>query len=142
MIPQLPAWAAQYIGIPFLDLGRDRSGCDCWGHHRLILKEQAAIDLPSGDGYEGTDSKEDGPAIERVINGGLSGYGRKIDPGSERCLDGILFRIVGFPMHVGTILAPGVAIHCIEGSGARLMFYGHPKHRHVVLGFYRHHTLA
>jgi cell wall-associated NlpC family hydrolase len=138
---QPPAWARDYIGIPFRDLGRDRQGCDCWGHHRLILMERAGILLPDEDRYEGTTSKEDGDVIEGIIKGGLGDYGPRIEPGAERCLDGILFRIEGYPMHVGTVLAPGVAIHCIEGSGARLMHYRLPRYRHIVLGFYRHQSL-
>lgn len=141
MRDQPPAWAAQYIGIPFVELGRDRSGCDCWGHHRLILLERAGVELPIGDGYEGTSAREDGPAIDSVISGGLSDYGARIDPGSERLCDGILFRIHGFPMHVGTILCPGIAVHCIEGSGGRLMHYRLPKYKNIVLGFYRHRSL-
>lgn len=138
----IPAWAASYIGIPFRDLGRDRSGCDCWGLHRLILAEQAGIELPAGDGYDGTDAVEDGPVIEGIIKAGLAGDDwHPIPAGEERCFDGMLYRVEGFPMHVATVLASGTSIHCVEPRGACQMRYRLRSYRHVILGFYRHKSL-
>ena len=46
----LPDWCAQYIGLPFVEGGRDRSGLDCYGLLRLVINERYAGSVPE---YEG-----------------------------------------------------------------------------------------
>jgi cell wall-associated NlpC family hydrolase len=63
-----PAWAAEYIGIPFLERGRGRAGCDCWGLVRLVLAERFGIELPShADDYETV--KDHGRLVELIQAG-------------------------------------------------------------------------
>ncbi len=63
-----PAWAAEYIGIPFAERGRTRAGCDCWGLVRLVLAERFGIELPSyADGYETV--KDHGRLVELIQAG-------------------------------------------------------------------------
>lgn len=36
----------KYIGIPFIDKGRDFKGCDCYGLAKLYFKNELDIDIP------------------------------------------------------------------------------------------------
>ncbi len=56
----IPFWAGHYIGLPFLERGRDpKKGLDCWGLVRLILREQFDHRLPSyTEFYDSTDNQE------------------------------------------------------------------------------------
>lgn len=40
-------WAEKYVGLPFVDGGRDWKGCDCWGLVKLILQTECGIEVPS-----------------------------------------------------------------------------------------------
>lgn len=58
-------WAAQYIGRPWINGGRDiESGVDCWGLLRHIYQHHYCIDLPA---FLGVDAK-DNLAVARLIS--------------------------------------------------------------------------
>lgn len=42
----MSAWANDYVGIPYVVNGRDRTGLDCWGLLILAFREQRGIELP------------------------------------------------------------------------------------------------
>jgi len=56
----VPAWIADYVGLPFKAHGRERNGVDCWGLVRLVLAERFRLALPSyAGGYAGVEDAED-----------------------------------------------------------------------------------
>jgi probable lipoprotein NlpC len=107
----------QYIGIPFLDHGRDRSGCDCWGLVRLVYAEQLGIILPDlGDEY--SEAYARGEVDEAV--GSTVGQEWNVDVTGQawQPLDVMIFTRAGVECHVGLYVRPGEMLHVIEGTAA------------------------
>ena len=115
---QPPPWAGQYVGIPFVDLGRDRGGCDCWGLVRLVIAERTGFVLPSLDTGYGSETNVAG-VVGEVDAARANGEWLKIEPGQERTLDVVEMSLparvdghwVFAPLHVGIVVASGWLLH-------------------------------
>lgn len=133
-----PAWAEAYIGIPYVEEGRDLvrdGGVDCWGLLLLIWRERYGIVPPAYDGphwHKGADAAEIGVAIERE-----SARYTEIAPGCEREGDAIKLRLRGHPLHIGLVIAPGWMIHTHETAAVCIENYRGLAWNRRVLGFYR-----
>ena len=135
MLPSIPSWAAEYIGLPFCAHGRSRNGADCWGLVRLILAGRFGLVLPSyAEGYE---TVEDAAEIGRLIRGEMVSW-RPVPWEAARAGDVVLMRLLGQPMHVGVVVAPGWMLHIEDGIDSCLERYDGAKWRRRVLGIYRH----
>jgi len=130
----IPLWAGHYIGLPFLDHGRDRRGLDCWGLVRLVLGEQFNQPLPSlTHEYPHTRAVDtistlilrEAPAWENIMQG------------NERCGDVIVLRLRGQPLHVGTVLGDGHMLHIESGINSAIERYSGPRWQDRIFGFYR-----
>ena len=144
----IPLWAGDYVGIRFVDLGRDRDGCDCWGLVRLILAERAGLAVPCwATAYESEanrkrvlglaeDQKSDGPW-------------RRIEPPAERMFDVVeLTQPVAtcngwrfLAIHAGLVVTPGWLIHVEHATAALLVDYRRLPMRNRVVAFWRHREL-
>jgi cell wall-associated NlpC family hydrolase len=144
-----PVWAVRYVGLPYRDRGRDRSGVDCWGLARLVLAEQAAIEVPSFATYADGD---DAAGVTATADGARgSGRWQPIEPGREQTFDIVELSTamrtadgwtIG-PMHAGIVVAPGWLLHVERGSDAVLTRYRENQAmRRRVLGFWRYRTPA
>jgi hypothetical protein len=125
-------WWNDYIGIPYLEKGREKDGLDCWGLVRLVYKEQYNIDIPSFvDEYESYDSKH----ISELIAIGKENWTKVTEPTIG---DVILLRINGLFMHVGVVVSPNQFIHVREGQDAVIERFDTGIWKHRVGGFYKY----
>jgi cell wall-associated NlpC family hydrolase len=131
----VPFWAGHYIGLPFADHGRSRSGLDCWGLVRLVMAEQFGIALPSFDTEyrRAADAEEVGALIGRETVRWI-----EIEPGEEILGDVIVARLRGRPMHTGLVLGDQRMLHVERGVNSAIEPYAGPRWRDRIYGFYRY----
>ncbi|MCU0909792.1 MAG: C40 family peptidase [Rhodobacteraceae bacterium] len=130
------AWWAPYVGIPFLDGGRDRLGADCWGLVRLVYAQEIGIALPS----YGEIGASDLLRIARTMR----------DGSAEDC-----WRAVTVPatfdvvlmrdgrggrsvVHVGVMIDPRRLLHVEPKTDALIVPVAHTYVRGRVAGFRRY----
>jgi cell wall-associated NlpC family hydrolase len=128
----LAEWASKYVGIPFKARGRDRSGCDCWGLVRLVLKEEYGREVPAFDVYD--DPCDIASNSEIIARETTIVAERTSSPMNG---DLALFTSRGLPAHVGIIANDGVVLHVERGSDAVLERIESPRLAARLEGVYR-----
>lgn len=128
-----PAWAAKYIGLPYMAPGRSSQGLNCWGLVRMVLEEQAGIVLPS---YRGTRDTE--AEFRRAIIG--SDWMKAMPPQAFDVM--LMVTPTGpcraAPMHVGVMVTPRIVLHVDEGMTSCMVSAAHPTVMGRFHGYYRH----
>lgn len=128
-----PGWSNEYVGIPFQDRGRERSGLDCWGLVRLIYDEQLGIDLPAlDDRYEST---ADSSAIAELYGVEQANWIERPGPAPG---DVVMFKVLAIPLHVGVVVDARTFLHTMERRGTCVERLTSPAWSARVLAFYRH----
>ena len=129
-----------YIGLPFVEHGRDASGLDCWGLVRLVLHEQFGADVPAYDaGYAKTTDLDDiNGVVDRAKPWWRRVAERDVRPGYVA-----LMRVAGRECHCGLVTRRGWMLH-IEApnkdgreAGAVQERYTRPRWKRRLAGFYR-----
>ena len=122
----------KYIGIPFLEKGRDQSGVDCWGLVRLIYKQEYDITLPSfvGD-YELSDDARIGELFVQYKEGW-----ELLETPKTGCV--VLFRMFGTESHIGVVVDNSRFIHVREGRDSVIESLENAKWFKRVVGFYNY----
>jgi cell wall-associated NlpC family hydrolase len=105
---------SKYIGIPFVDHGTDRNGCDCWGLVHLVYREELGIGMPDlGDRYSDAYARGE---VDHLVDGvAEESWNVDVTDGSWRPLDVMIFRRAGVEAHVGLYLRPGTMLHVVDG---------------------------
>lgn len=135
----LPAWAAAYIGLPYIEGGRERAGLDCWGLVALVQAEAFGRTVPAYDGLQWPHGSP------RSVTEAIGAFARdeatfrydQIADGKECEGDIILLRMRGQPLHVGVVLADGKMLHTEEGEGSAVESYRGSLFGSRIIGFFR-----
>jgi len=130
----IPEWVNNYIGINFVEHGRDKNGCDCWGLIKMVLKEQFRIDdlIDFSEKYDHTRERE---KISKLCKEEALNWEPVKKP---KAGDVILLRVSGMPTHVGVVVNPPWMLHCEYGKGTVIECYERLGWKNRIEGFYRH----
>lgn len=133
-------WSADYIGLPWLARGAERSGVDCYGLVRLVYQERLGIALESfSDAYVTAEERDEIAAL--VAGARASDPWIEIEPGDEREMDVALFRCAGLASHIGIVVEPGLMLHVSAGHDSEVIRYRDGRWAPRLSGFQRHERL-
>lgn len=125
-------WQNKYIGIPFLDKGRDTNGIDCWGLVRLVYKQEYNIDLPSfSTEYEADDTERMRDLFAQYKEGW-----EQIDAPTEGCI--VLFNIFGVESHMGIAVSSTHFLHARDKYTSAIESFDSVAWRNRITGFYKY----
>lgn len=131
-----------FVGIPFVDGGRDRSGCDCWGLVRLVHSEVAGIELPS----YGEISARELLAVSRRMDAAVQADPwRDVSGEPRRVMDCVVMKSLSGAenraWHCGIMMDEKRMLHTEKGADSHTVPLGHPSVASRIIGFFRHEEL-
>jgi hypothetical protein len=125
-------WHNKYIGIPFLDKGRDINGIDCWGLVRLVYKQEYNIDLPNfSTNYEADDTEQMKDLLAQYKEGW-----EKVDSPTEGCI--VLFNILGVESHMGIAVSSTHFLHARDRRDSAIESFESVGWKNRITGFYKY----
>lgn len=131
-----------YVGIPYVDKGRDRTGCDCWGLVRLVHTDHG-VEVPT----YGEISADELLRVSRAVKSQTDDDQTWINVTNQprRAFDCVVMRHTFRPGetagHIGIMVSPTVMLHTEKGVGAIQVALNDPTVRPRILNFYRHRCL-
>lgn len=128
---------SKYIGIPFVDHGVSKEGCDCYGLVLIVYKEEFGIDLPwLGDSYSHAYRRKD---VNSTVKKNID-LGCYIDVTNEprKPLDIIIFRTGGLETHIGLWVEDGWLLDILEGAHSTIRRYDTSEWKNRITRILRH----
>ncbi|UFS63848.1 C40 family peptidase [Paracoccus denitrificans] len=133
-------WSNRFVGIPYKELGRTRSGADCWGLACVVYREELGISLPE---YLGSyASTEEHGEISALIDGGALSPLWVPVTGAAVAFDIAVFRRGRMSTHVGIVIRHGLMIHMQDEDCAKLANYRSGAWGNRLRGHWRHVSMA
>lgn len=128
------------ITTPFIEGGRDYSGCDCWGLILLAYRDVLGVEIPNYENvfYSGQESLVSVSEEIEQIKSCQSVFREVVNPQKG---DIVFFNMLGRPIHVGFVIDEKTMIHTSKTSGVAIENYRSPKWSKRLQAFYRHKTM-
>lgn len=129
-------WTNNYVGIPFLNLGRTREGVDCWGLVKLIMREQFNLEL-SDFKYADAGNRIES---ERLFANAdeLQNWYQVTEP---LIGDLVALRIFGNVCHFGICAGSRYFLHSLYGLDSALDSLDSARWNRRIYAIYRHRGL-
>ena len=130
------SWSDRFVGTPFIEFGRSRAGCDCWGLACTIYAEELRISLPQylGDYTSAEERRE----ISALIDGAAVSPLWVPVTGEAQAFDIAVFRRGRLSSHLGIVVRPGLMIHMEGEDCAKIADYRSGRWSHRFQGLFRH----
>lgn len=128
-------WSNPYVGTPYDEHGRVRSGCDCYGLVCVVYREELNITLPDYLGYA---SVQEHAEIAALIANEKSRSVWVPAKGTAVAFDVAVFRRGRLDTHVGLIVKHGIMLHMAQEDCAKHADYRSGAWAHRLTGIYRH----
>lgn len=130
----MPFITDKYIGIPYVDGGRDFSGADCLGVIRLFYKTEYGIDI-----QDVAISCVEHEAIDRRIEEERASW-RSVKLPTTPCV--VVLKLDRHHMdwctHLGVHIGDGWMLHTAKGKDCLRIRIDHPFYKNRVEGFYEY----
>ena len=139
----VPGWCGSFIGKPFVEVGRDYSGFDCYGLIYLIYRDVRNISLPRYENdYATIAEHESVAAAVRKEKARVEAWAHLPIERPVQEFDILIFRIKGLPFHCGVVLQAGWMIHTLKGMNCAIERYDGPLWRRRLLTIHRYRLSA
>ena len=132
------SWSNAYLGIPYADMGRDRSSCDCWGLARLIYADALGVTLPSYAG--GYVSAEEQTEVAALIGAETRDQTWRVVR-TPAAFDLLLFRHGRHDSHVGIFVSPGVMLHMATDDQSKIEQFDQGRWANRFVAAFHHHAV-
>lgn len=117
-------WWDKYIGLEYLDLGRDMGGVDCWGLVWLTYYKELGVELPMHDMEKASNLIR----LAKLIRDGKSDLTTwiSVDLAEVKEFDVIIMKglprgaSARVPMHCGVATGSGTVLHVDKKANSRL----------------------
>lgn len=128
-------WTASFVGLPFAERGRTRTGCDCYGLARIVYQEELGVSLPDYLGYTSTEERGE---IAALIDGAQELPMWVPVTGPAVAFDLALFRRGRLTTHIGVVVRRGLMLHMADEDCAKIERFDNGRWSHRLSGVCRH----